>query len=319
MKFIKDFKDGDIIKDIYLCKTKSIAKAKTGKDYFNVMIQDKTGTADLKVWDVNSAGIEEFVEGDYINLEADVVTYNGAIQLKARRIIKAKEGEYDPINYSVASKRNTQEMENELDEMINSINTPYLKTLLNKVFVEDKEFRKKFTYNTAAKSVHHGFIHGLLEHTLSVAKTTEAICKVHTDLNKDLSVSAALCHDIGKVYEYTDFPSPDYTDEGQLIGHIVIGYEILSRKIEEIKDFPESVRNEFLHIILSHHGKMEFGSPKLPALMEAIAVSFADDLDAKLETMREVLDQAEQQNKKDQFGFIGFNKFINSNLRKTTK
>lgn len=319
MKFIKDFKDGDLIKDIYLCKTKSVAKAKTGKDYFNIIIQDKTGTADLKVWDVNNAGIEEFSDGDYINLEADVVTYNNAIQLKARRITKAKEGEYDPNNYSVSSKRDLASMEKELDDFINSIHTPYLKNLLNKVFVEDKDFRKKFIYNTAAKSVHHGFIHGLLEHTLSVAKTTDAICKVNTDLNRDLAVSAAICHDIGKVYEYTSFPSPDYTDEGHLIGHIIIGYDMLSRKIDEIKDFPQTVKNEFLHIILSHHGKLEYGSPKLPAIMEAMAVSFADDLDAKLETMRECLEQADQQNKKDQFGFIGFNKFINSNLRKTTK
>lgn len=317
MKYIKDMKDGEVIKDVYLCKTKSIGKAKTGKDYFNIMLQDKTGTADLKVWDITSPGIEEFSEGDYILVEADVVTYNNAIQLKARRIVKAKEGEYDPKDFSVTSKRDVNDMEKELDNFIESVKEKHLHELLENVFVKDVDFRKKFVYNTAAKSVHHGFIHGLLEHTVSIAKTVDAICSVNKDLNRDLAIAAALCHDIGKVREYTDFPSPDYTDEGQLLGHIVIGYDILSRKIDDVKEFPEKLKTEFLHIILSHHGKLEYGSPKLPALMEAMAVSFADELDAKLETMREAIEQADLQNKKDKFGFIGFNKFLGTNLRKS--
>ncbi|MDO5564064.1 MAG: HD domain-containing protein [Eubacteriales bacterium] len=318
MNFIKDFHDGMRTHDIYYCRTKMNAKTKAGKDYINASIQDKTGSIDAKIWSPMNPGIEEFSQGEYIYVEGDVQSYNGTLQIIIQRVKKAKDGDYNPDDFISSSKKDLNQMTKELDNLIFSIKTPYLKTLLENVFIKDENFRNEFINHTAAKNIHHNFMHGLLEHTLSVAHLADAISNIHTDLNRDLMVSASLCHDIGKVREYTKFPTPDYTDEGQLLGHIVIGYEILSKKISEIKDFPESSKTEFLHIILSHHGSLEYGSPKRPALMEAMAVAFVDNIDAKLETMREDLEAAEAIHRKDPNGFIGYNKFIESNLRATS-
>ena len=177
---------------------------------------------------------------------------------------------------------------------------------------------QEFSFHSAAKTVHHSYVGGLLEHTLSVAKLCRFYAEHYQDLNKDILVSAALCHDIGKMKELSEFPRNDYSDEGQLLGHIMIGYTMLSEKIALIPDFPNALRSEFLHCILSHHGELEFGSPKKPATMEALALAFADNTDAKLQTMREFIEQGEKSGKaKEGSGWIGFNKLLESNVRKS--
>ena len=202
--------------------------------------------------------------------------------------------------------------------MISALENPFLKKLLESIFVEDKEFLQEFSFHSAAKSVHHSYVGGLLEHTLSVAKLCRFYAEHYQDLNKDILISAALCHDIGKMKELSEFPRNDYSDEGQLLGHIMIGYTMLSEKIALIPDFPTTLRSEFLHCILSHHGELEFGSPKKPATMEALALSFADNTDAKLQTMREFIEQGEKSGKaKEGNGWIGYNKLLESNVRKS--
>jgi len=316
MKYIETFREGEKISDIYLCKQKSSAVTKNGKPYDSVILQDKTGTVDAKIWDPNSLGIDDFDALDYVDIVADVVVFNGATQLNVKRVRKVAEGEYDPKEYLPVSDRNLDEMFDELLKYVESIKNTYLKTLLEKFFIEDKDFAKAFKHHSAAKSVHHGFIGGLLEHSLSVTKLCDFYSQQYPLLNRDLLLTASMLHDMGKVYELSTFPINDYTDEGQLIGHIVIGSEKVSMAATTIDGFPVKLLNELKHCILAHHGELEFGSPKKPALMEAVALSFADNTDAKMETMKELFTSAQPAEGTE---WLGFNRLFESNIRKTSK
>ncbi len=319
MKYIANFSDGMRIQDIYLVKTKNLAVTKNGKEYLNVTLQDRTGTVDAKIWEPNSPGIHDFSAFDYVYVEGNVTVYNGANQVNIQRLSLAEKGAYDPADFYPVSSRDPEKMKEELSKWIDSVQEPHLKELLNRIFRKDQEFYQKFVLHSAAKTVHHGFVGGLLEHTLSVTAVCDFFARHYGDLNRDLLITAALCHDIGKVRELTAFPRNDYSDEGQLIGHIVIGYEMILRVAEEIPGFPPILLRELCHCVLSHHGELEYGSPKKPALMEAMALSFADNVDAKLETMREALSSASVSGRaNDNNGWTGFNKLIDSNIRRTS-
>ena len=311
MKYIKEYKEGDKIFDIYLCKHRQSAVTKNGKSYDNLILQDKTGTIDAKVWDPNSAGIAEFDALDYIEVYGDVTSFQGALQANIKRIRKCREGEFDPANYLPVSKFPIEDMYEELLIYIEEIENPYLQKLLKSFFVEDQEFISRFKQSSAAKTVHHGFVGGLLQHTLSVTRLCDYYCGAYPLLKKDLLISAAICHDIGKVREISLFPQNDYTEEGQFLGHIVIGSEMIAEKISKIEGFPVLLARELKHCILAHHGEYEFGSPKKPAIMEALALNYADDTDAKLETFTELLENTTES------GWLGFNRLFDSNLRET--
>ena len=171
-----------------------------------------------------------------------------------------------------------------------------------------------FQFHSAAKTVHHGFVGGLLEHTLSVTKLCDYYAGYYKELNRDLLITAAIFHDIGKTKELSRFPENDYTDDGQLLGHIIIGTEMISDRMKEIEGFPASIAVELKHCILAHHGELEYGSPKKPALLEALALNFADTTDAKMETMIEALNAGGEIK-----GWLGFNRFLDSNIRRTTE
>lgn len=307
MKYIKDYKDGDRVFDIYLCKFKSSAVTKNGKAYDNVILQDKTGTIDAKIWDPNNAGIAEFDALDYIEVYGEVTSFNGALQVNIKRVRLCQEGEYDPKEYLPVSKKDIDQMYTELLGIIKTIENPFLHKLLDSFFL-DEAFAKAFRNSSAAKTVHHGFIGGLLEHTLSVTKLCEYYCKAYPLLKRDLLLTAAICHDIGKVKELSPFPENDYTDDGQFLGHIVMGAEMVGDKIRGIEGFPKFLASELKHCILSHHGELEYGSPKKPAIIEAVALNFADNTDAKMQTFTEILQSTEETN------WLGFNRLFESNL-----
>lgn len=311
MKYIKDYKDGDRVFDIYLCKHKVSAMTKNGKPYESILLQDKTGTLDAKIWDPNNAGIGEFDVLDYIEVYGEVTSFQGALQVNVKRIRKCQEGEYSPADYLPVSKYNIDEMFGELLSYIDQVENKYLKELLKAFFVEDEAFITAFKKSSAAKTVHHGFMGGLLQHTLSVVRLCEYYCSAYSMLNKDLLISAAICHDIGKTREISLFPQNDYTDEGQFLGHIVIGTEMVGEKIRKIEGFPAMLASELKHCILAHHGEYEFGSPKKPAIMEAVALNFADNTDAKLQTFTEMLENSTET------GWMGFNRLFDSNVRGT--
>lgn len=315
MKYIKALREGERVNEIFLCKHKQSAVTKNGKPYENVILQDKTGMLDAKIWEPDSSGIDDFDSLDYIAIVGDVTSFQGALQMNIKRVRKAKEDEYDPKDYLPVSSREIDEMYEELKSYIGSIENPYLHQLLNSFFLEDPEFIKRFKAHSAAKSIHHGFMGGLLEHTLSVAGLCDAFCRQYSILNRDLLLTAAMFHDIGKLEELSGFPANDYTDEGQLLGHIMIGTEWVGEHIREIPNFPRKLSNELKHCILSHHGELEFGSPKKPALVEAMALCFADNIDAKMETMKEIFENEPEGSTK----WLGYNRLLETNIRRTSK
>lgn len=311
MKYIKDYKDGDRVFDIYLCKHKTSAVTKNGKPYDSVILQDKTGTLDAKIWDPNNMGIADFEALDYIEVYGEITSFQGALQVNVKRIRKCQEGEFNPADYLPVSKFDIEEMYQELLGYISRTENTYLKQLLQEFFIKDEAFVKAFKQSSAAKTIHHGFVGGLLQHTLSVVKMCDYYCTLYPLLKKDLLLAAAMCHDMGKIREISLFPENDYTDDGQFLGHIVMGVEMVGEKIRQIPGFPNVLASELKHCILSHHGEFEFGSPKKPAIMEAVALSYADNTDAKLQTFTEIIENT------NETGWLGFNRLFESNLKGT--
>ena len=312
MRYINTLREGETIRTIYLCKGKRSAETRNGKPYDNLILQDKTGTLDGKVWDPNSNGIADNDEMDFIEIYGEETSYNNNLQLNIRQIRKAYEDEYVLADYMPTTDKNVEEMYKELLGYVKKIKNQYLRQLVEYYFVKDEKFVKKFKSHSAAKSVHHGFSGGLLEHTLSVVKFCEYMIGAYPILNADLLYTAAMCHDIGKTQELSTFPENDYTDDGQLLGHIVIGVEMVGIAIREIQGFPAKLASELKHCIVAHHGELEYGSPKKPALAEAVALNFADCTDARMQSLTEIFKE------KDTKEWLGYNRLFDSNLRKTS-
>jgi len=312
MRYIGELRDGEMVSETYLCKTKQTLKTKAGKNYYSLLLQDKTGTLDAKIWEL-SGGIDHFEAMDYIRVDGQAVSFQGALQLSIKRVRRSQEGEYDPTDFMPVTTKNIEEMYNELLRYISELQQPHLKKLAESFFLDDKAFATRFKKHSAAKSIHHGFVGGLLEHTLGVVK----LCNYYSDnypvINKDLLITAAMFHDIGKLDELSAFPENDYTDEGQLLGHIFIGTEVIGNRMKTIPNFPIQLGSELRHCILAHHGELEYGSPKKPAIVEALALNFADNTDAKIQTMTELFNNVDEKSE-----WIGYNRFFESNIRRTT-
>ena len=311
MRYIGELREGENVNDIYFCKEKQILKTKAGKSYYSMTLQDKTGTIDAKVWDLSNA-IEHFDAMDYIAVVGQITSFQGNLQLNISRIRRASDGEYNVDDYMPMTKKNREEMYKEVVALVDSVKEEHLNKLLKMFFVEDKDWVKKFVNHSAAKSVHHGFIGGLLEHTLGVAKMCDYMASNYPIINRDLLITAALFHDIGKLDELESFPINDYTDKGNFLGHIYMGAEVIGEKVKEIPGFPKALELELKHCILAHHGELEFGSPKKPAIVEAMALNFADNADAKLETFTEILSSSNESET-----WLGFNRFFESNIRRS--
>lgn len=312
MYYIESFREGQNVSEIYFCKKADLLVAKNGKNYYSVTLQDKTGTIDGKIWEVNSPGIEDFDKGDYVKVEGRITSFQGNLQFNIERIYRVQEGQYVVADYMPCSEFDIEAMYQELLTYIGKVNNVHLKQLLDAYFVTDEcGLVKLFKKHSAAKAVHHAFIGGLLEHTLHVVKMCDFYTTLYSDLNADLLLTAAALHDIAKIYELSSFPENDYTDAGQLLGHIVMGVVEIDRQTAKIDGFPKTLRNELEHCIAAHHGLLEYGSPKKPALMEAIALHHADNTDAKLETFREAIKGANAGE------WLGFNRMLDSNIRRT--
>ena len=313
MRFINTLHEGETIRGIYLCKTKRTAETRNGKPYDNLLLQDKTGTLDGKIWDPNSGGIADYDEMDFVEVLGEVISYNNNLQLNIKQLRKPYEDESNPADYIPTTEKSVDGMYEELLSYIGKVENTYLHQLLEYYFVKDEAFIKRFKNHSAAKSVHHGFAGGLLEHTLSILKMCEYYVSAYEILNKDLLYTAAIFHDIGKAKELSTFPENDYTDDGQLLGHIVIGVEMIGEGVRTIEGFPEKLASELKHCVIAHHGELEYGSPKKPALAEAVALHYADATDAKLQTLTEIF--KEKEGNKD---WLGYNRLFESNLRRSS-
>lgn len=250
------------------------------KDYFvRVQFQDKTGPIVGNIWNNATSMVNLFEEADVCKVEATVISYKDQIQLNITKIRKAEDGEYDLVDYIAKTNKDTDLMAEQLFAFIDSIKDTFLSQLLKSIF-DDKELFTKFAMCPAAKSWHHNYVGGLLEHTLSVTKICD-FCTNQYELNRDTLITGALLHDFGKIYEYQSMPSIDFTDEGRLIGHIPMADCLICEKAHKINNFPANTLMKIRHLILSHHGELEKGAVKIPQTIEAVVLHFADNLDAQ--------------------------------------
>ncbi len=311
MRYINEFTEDERVVDHYLCKQKQSLKSRNGKTYYSLKLQDKTGTVDAKVWDLNK-DIQNFNENDYIKIDASVVTFNNEYQLKVTKVRRSQEGEYDPSDYIPSTTKDINVMYKEIESIVEAIKDEYIKKLLKNILARP-EIKDNFKTHSAAKTMHHNYLGGLLEHTLSVTQLSLKVAEHYGDMvNKDLLVCHAILHDIGKVKELSSFPENDYTDEGQLLGHLIIGTELVGEEARKIEGFPKKTENLIKHGILSHHGKLEYGSPKLPSTMEAFIFHMVDELDAKTKMIEDLLNVDNGQG-----AWVGYNRLLERNLRKT--
>ena len=290
MKFINELKEGDNIIGHYLCKSKQTLRSRAGKNYLSLKLQDKTGIADAKVWDLNN-DIKNFEENTFIKIDGMVISYQNDIQINIKRLRPSESWEYDPMDYIPSTEKDIGAMQSDLLKYIDTLDEPYMKRLLQEVFINNAQVAENFSTHSAAKQIHHQYLGGLLEHTLNVVEICEFMSGRFKHVNRDLLICAAMLHDIGKIRELSKFPVNDYTEEGQLLGHIYMGAELVSEAVKDIPGFPPMLETLIKHCILAHHGVYEYGSPKLPRTIEAYILHCADNMDAMSKVFEESLDQ----------------------------
>ncbi|NWJ40714.1 MAG: HD domain-containing protein [Geothrix sp.] len=293
---IRSLKEGDSFQGFLLAQEAAYKVSTKGSEYLELKLADASGDLKAFLWDVRAIeGDMEAIRADaFLRVKGTVTSYNGRLQMKldkARFAADAEVGDFSA--FFPVSARPVPEMLAELDGVIASVRDPWIRQLLTALFVEDGDLRAAFALAPAAKSMHHAYLGGLLEHTLSILGMAERACAHYRALNRDLVVAGVFLHDVGKTAELSYQRSFGYTDAGNLLGHIALEADWISRAVGKIPGFPEELRMQILHIVLSHHGRLEFGSPVLPKTPEALLVHYLDDLDGKLEAMfRAVQDEA---------------------------
>jgi 3'-5' exoribonuclease len=275
----------------FAATTKSLRDKKDGGKYLALILTDRTGSMEARMWDNAAEASPEFEQGDIVKLKGLVCRYQERLQIKVERIRAALDGEYDPADFLPATTRDVDALWAELNRYVESFRDAHLKALL-RAFLDDPEIASAFRQAPAAKSMHHAWLGGLLEHVVSLMGVCELAAKHYPEVHRDLLLTGALLHDIGKLHELVWKKSFDYTIEGQLLGHITIGYGMIERKLEALPDFPPRLRVLVEHMVLSHHGRYEYGSPKLPMIPEAILLHYLDDMDAKMQTVRSEFNRA---------------------------
>jgi len=279
--YLQDIKQGDKIASSFLVAEKNLAYSQKGSAYLNIRLKDKTGETDGKVWDNATEWDRVFKKGEIVFIEGRALSYRNALQISVVTIKPCALEDIDPSDYLPVSKMDTRTMFQELLVFIGAVSSEPLKKLLEAFFLDEKT-AELFRRAPAAKGFHHIYLGGLLEHTLSVVRLLDHAADHYPELNRDLLVAGGMLHDIGKIFEFSYDSLVSYSDEGRMIGHLVMGVEMINKKIEAIPDFPPRLALELRHIILSHHGEFEYGSPKRPKTLEALVIHYMDDLDAKL-------------------------------------
>lgn len=283
--FVKDIKDRDHVSEVFLVKEKITAMAKNGKPYLTLRLMDKSGEVDCKIWDNIDQVSSLFEKNDFVAITAKASVYLGKMQLVISELNRMPEEEVILADFLPETDRSIKEMECELEALLATVTDPHLDALLRSFF-NDPEFMPLYRMAPAAKGMHHVYLGGLLEHSLAVARLVDVVAPLYGGFNRDLLIAGALLHDAGKVREMLYARSFDYSDEGKLIGHITIGVEMINERIAALPAFPAELGMLLKHMILSHHGQYEYGSPKRPKTIEATVLSYLDDLDSKINGIR---------------------------------
>ncbi len=287
-RFITDIKAGDRVDDIFVLFEKILSQKKDGNNFLNVTLSDKTGTIKGVVWDNVDQIAAGITSGDFAHVNGSVSDYRGTLQVVIKKMEPFSPDRIDPSDFLPQTSRDIEGMFERLLKRTDSITTDYLKALID-AFFKDKEFVNKFKTAPAAKKMHHAYIGGLLEHTLSMVSLADKIAGHYSGIDRDLLLSGAILHDIGKIDEFEYQFKIDYSDKGRLLNHIVIGIKMVDDKLSGIEHFPEDQMLLLKHMIVSHHGTREFGSPEPPKTIEAVLLNYIDEIDSKVNAIRDFI------------------------------
>ncbi len=279
--YVEQIREREPIVTIFLVREKTIAMAKNGKPYMTLKLMDRTGEVEGRIWDRVEHLDRLFAKDDFVRVSGKASVYMGKLQLVIQELERVDESAVDLADFVPVSQRSLADMRTELDAILDSLTDPHIAALLRSFF-DDPEFFKRYSRAPAAKGMHHVYLGGLLEHSLAVTALACDVAGRYPQVNRDLLISGALLHDIGKVAELSYDRSFDYTDEGKLIGHIIIGVQMIEDRVRTIPGFPRELAMMIKHLLLSHHGQYEYGSPKRPKFLEAVILNFIDDLDSKI-------------------------------------
>jgi len=287
-KFVANIKPNERIDEIFLVKFKQLRTARNGSHFIHMELADRTGTLIARKWRASEALYATFSDGDLVRVKGSTELYQERLQLIVDSIEQVSRNECDIADFLPHTEKDVEVMWERLKEILRSVENTFLSSLIE-AFVEDASFKKNFIRAPAAVDYHHAYLGGLLEHTLSILELGVEVAEHYTELDRDILLSGIFLHDIGKITELSYDGSFTYTDEGRLVGHIVRGVEMMQEKASTIDDFPKPLLDVLRHIILSHHGEYEFGSPRLPMTAEAMAVHHLDNLDAKVNAVSHLI------------------------------
>ena len=285
-RFVAELVAGGALDEVFLLAQRNMAHKKDGNPFLNVTLADRTGQVKGVVWDQVDRIAEAVAEGDFVHVRAQVGEYRGNLQLVVKDMARVPPEQVDAADFLAATARDVSKMFERLKEMTLRMQTPHLKALFER-FWSDDAFVAAYIRAPAAKLMHHAYIGGLLEHTLSMAVLSELIAGHYSGVDRDLLLAGVILHDVGKVRELEYTRRIDYTDEGRLLSHIVIGLSMLDEKLKQVPDFPETQAQLLKHMIISHHGAREFGSPEPPKTIEAVLLNFIDEMDSRVNSIRE--------------------------------
>jgi len=291
--YISELVPSQPVQGVFLVQNKDVRQKKTGESYLSLTLADRTGDLDAKMWDNAQEVLGAFDKDDFIRVKGVLQVFQNRPQLTIHKLQPVPPSEVDIADFLPASRRDRDEMFAELRQWIASMTDPHLKVLLERIFA-DEAVALAFRTAPAAKSVHHSFIGGLIEHVLSLCHLAKFTAAHYSDIDFDLLLAGVILHDIGKITELHYAHSLGYSTAGQLLGHISIGVRMVEDAIREVPGFPPAVRDLLLHMILSHHGSLEYGSPKVPVFLEAMLLHQIDTMDAKMECMRAYIEKDRQ-------------------------
>jgi 3'-5' exoribonuclease len=277
--------ENKVVTSNFVVVSKQIKPKKTGEPYLALTLGDRSGQLDAKMWDNVEEVLTVFEQDDFLKIKGLVNKYKNRFQLTIHKLRKLGDSEIEFADYLPKTTKDIDELWQSLGDFVNSFQNPHLQALV-RAFMSDPEIAAAYRNAPAAKTLHHAYIGGLLDHVVSLFRSCDLICRNYTQVNRDLLLTGVFLHDIGKIHELTYNRSFSYTTRGQLLGHMVIELEMLQAKLALVPDFPDELKTLLEHLIISHHGEYEFGSPKLPMFPEALLLHYMDDLDSKMEAMR---------------------------------
>jgi 3'-5' exoribonuclease len=277
--------ENKVITSTFVVVAKQIKPKKTGEPYLALTLGDRSGQLEAKMWDNVEEVLEAFEQDDFLKIKGLINKYKQRFQLTIHKLRKLGETEIDFSDYLPKTTKDVDELWQTLTNFVAGIENPYLKALVQ-AFMADPEIASAYRNAPAAKTLHHAYIGGLLDHVVSLFRSCDLLCRNYPQVNRDLLLTGAFFHDIGKIHELTYNRSFTYSTKGQLLGHMMIELEMLQSKLAALPGFPDELKTMIEHMIISHHGEYEFGSPKLPMFPEAVMLHYLDDLDSKMEAMR---------------------------------